>query len=100
MGYGCERYPGFQIEKDEYWLGGSLPSRPRNKCYLCIGWYLSGTNLKLNLMISHRLVDDYVMVDLFSFGYNLPQSFYSVCKSFLLVSFINENEIFPRKKNE
>ena len=49
------------------------------------------TNLKLNLMISHILVDDYVMADLFSFNYDLFQSFCSVCKSFLLVNFINEN---------
>jgi hypothetical protein len=33
LGYGCERYPGFRVEKDEYWIGGSLPSKPRNKCY-------------------------------------------------------------------
>ena len=52
------------------------------------------------LMISHRLANDYVMVDLFSFGYDLLQSFCSVCKSFLLISFMNENEVFPfqRKK--
>jgi hypothetical protein len=50
--------------------------------------------MKLNLMISHRLADDYVMADLFSFGYDLLQSFCSVCKSFLLASFMNENEVF------
>jgi hypothetical protein len=42
-----------------------------NKCDLCIGWCLFGTDLKLNMMISHRLTDDYVMADLFSFDYNL-----------------------------
>jgi hypothetical protein len=50
--------------------------------------------MKLNLMISHRLVDDYVMTDLFSFDYDLLQSFGFVCKSFLLVSFMNKNEVF------
>jgi hypothetical protein len=30
--------------------------------------------MKLNLMISHKLADDYVMVDLFNFGYDLLQS--------------------------
>jgi hypothetical protein len=75
-------------------------SRPRNKCYLCIGLCLFGTNLKLNLIISHRLADDYVMTDLFSFGYDLLQSFCFVCKSFLLVSFMNENEVFPLKKKK
>jgi hypothetical protein len=56
-------------------------------------------------MISHRLADDYVMADLFSFGYDLLQSFCSVCKSFLLTSFMNENEVFlffflKKKKKE
>jgi hypothetical protein len=88
----------FRIEEDKYWPGGSLFSRPRNKCYLCIGWCLFGTNLKLNLMISHRLADDYVMTYLFSFGYDLLKSFCSVCKSFLLANFMNENEVFPFKK--
>jgi hypothetical protein len=45
-------------------------------------------------MISHRLVDYYVMDDLFSFDYDLFQNFCSVCKSFLLASFMNENEVF------
>ena len=45
-------------------------------------------------MISHRLVDDYVMADLFSFLYDLLQSFFYVCKSFFLASFMNENEVF------
>jgi hypothetical protein len=72
--------------------------KPRNKCYLCIGCCLFGTDLKLNLMISHRLVDDYVIADLFSFGYDLLQSFCSVCKSFLPTSFMNENDLFPFKK--
>jgi hypothetical protein len=51
-------------------------------------------------MISHRLADDYVMADLFSFGYNLLQSFCSICKSFLLTSFINENKVFPSQKKK
>ena len=51
-------------------------------------------------MISHRLADDYVMADLFSFGYNLLQSFCSICKSFLLISFMNENKVFPVKKKK
>ena len=49
-------------------------------------------------MINHRLADDFVITDLFSFGYDLLQSFYFVYNSFLLVSFMNENEIFPFKK--
>ena len=51
------------------------------------------------MIISHRLVDDYVMTDLFNFGDDLLQSFCSVCKSFLLASFMNENEefLFPKK---
>jgi hypothetical protein len=96
LGCRCEPYPGFRVIEDEYWLGGFLLLRPRNKCYLCIGLCLFGTNLKLNL-ISYRLADDYVMADLFSFGYDLLQSFYFVSKSFLLTSFMNENEIFPFK---
>jgi hypothetical protein len=32
LGCGCERYFGFWVEEDEYWLEGSLLSRPRNKC--------------------------------------------------------------------
>ena len=47
--------------------------------------------MKLNLMISHRLADDYVMADLFNFGYDLLQSF-------LLASFMNENEVFHFQK--
>ena len=46
-------------------------------------------------MINDRLADDYVMADLFSFGYDLLQNFRSVCKNFLLASFMNENEVFP-----
>jgi hypothetical protein len=34
------------------------------------------------------------MADLFSFGFDLLQSFCSTCKSFLLVNFMNENEYF------
>jgi hypothetical protein len=34
-----------------------LLSRPKNKRYLCIEWYLFGANLMLNLTYSHRLVD-------------------------------------------
>ena len=52
------------------------------------------TDLKLNLMISQRLADDYVMVNLFSFDYDLLQIFCSLYKNFLLVSFMNENEVF------
>jgi hypothetical protein len=37
------------------------------------------------------------MADLFIFGYDLLQSFCSVCKSFLF-TIMNENEIFPFKK--
>jgi hypothetical protein len=92
---GCERYLGFGVKEDEYWLGGSLLSRPRNKCYLCIVWHLFDTDLKLNLMISQRLVDDYVMANLFSFYYDLFQSFCFIYKSFLLASFMNKNEVFP-----
>jgi hypothetical protein len=66
--------------------------------YLCIGWCLFGTDLKLNLMISHRLADDYVIVDLFNIGYDLLRSFCFVCKSFLLTSFMNENEVFHFQK--
>ena len=51
-------------------------------------------------MISYRLTDNYVMIDLFSFDYDLLQSFCSICKSFLLVSFMNENEVFPFKKKK
>jgi hypothetical protein len=50
-------------------------------------------------MISHRLADDYVMVDLFSFGYDLLQSICFVCKSFLLMSFMNENKVFSFREN-
>jgi hypothetical protein len=53
-----------------------------------------GIDLKLNLMISHRLADDYVMTNLFNFGYDLLQSFCFVCKNVLLASFVNENEVF------
>jgi hypothetical protein len=56
--------------------------------------------MKLNLMISHRLTDDYVIVDLFSFDYDLLKSFCFVCKNFLLTSFMNENEVFPFKKKK
>jgi hypothetical protein len=73
---------------------GSLFSRTRNKCYLCIGWCIFGTNLKLNLMIGHRLADNYVMAYSFSFDYDLLQNFYFVCKNFLLVSFMNESKVF------
>jgi hypothetical protein len=52
------------------------------------------------MIISHRLVDDYVMIDFFSFVYDLLQSFCSLCKSFLLASFMNENEVFPFQKRE
>jgi hypothetical protein len=38
------------------------------------------------------------MADLFSFDYNLLQSFCSICKSFLFASFMNENEVFSTKK--
>jgi hypothetical protein len=38
LGCGCKRYLSFWVEEDEYWLEGSLLSRPRNKCYLCIEW--------------------------------------------------------------
>jgi hypothetical protein len=74
-----------------------LLSKLRNKYYLSIGWCLFGTDLKLNLMISHKLTD-YVMADIFSFGYDLLKSFCFVYKSFLLTSFMNENEVFPLKK--
>jgi hypothetical protein len=40
------------------------------------------------------------MADLFSFGYDLLQNFFSVCKSFLLASFMNENKIFSFKKKK
>ena len=50
--------------------------------------------MKLNLTSSHRLVDDYVMANLFSFDYDLLQNFCYVCKSFLLASFMNKNEVF------
>jgi hypothetical protein len=43
-------------------------------------------------MISHKLADNYVMDDLCCFCYDLLKSFYSVCKNFLLASFMNENE--------
>ena len=46
--------------------------------------------MKSNLMISHKLADNYVMANLFNFGYNLLQNFYSVCKNFLLASFMND----------
>ena len=46
-------------------------------------------------MISHRLADDYIIVDLFNFSYDLFQRFCSICKSFLLTSFMNENKVFP-----
>jgi hypothetical protein len=52
------------------------------------------------MMISHKLADDYVITDLFSFGYDLLQNFFSICKSFLLVSFMNENKVFPFKKKK
>jgi hypothetical protein len=100
LGCGCERYPDFQVKEDEYWHGGSLLSKPRNKCYLCIGWCLFGRDMKLNPMISHRLADDYVMVDSFNFGYDLLQSFCLVCKNFLLASFMNESEVFSFKKEK
>jgi hypothetical protein len=45
-------------------------------------------------MINHRLTDDYAVADLFSFDYDLLQSFCFVCKSFLLTNFMNENEVF------
>jgi hypothetical protein len=51
-------------------------------------------------MISHRLTDDYVMTDLFSFGYDLLQSFYSLCQNFLLTSFMNGNKVFPFPKKK
>jgi hypothetical protein len=97
---GCEQYPDFRVEEDEYWFEGSLLSRTRNKCYLCIGWCLFGTNLKLNLMIGHRLADNYVMAYSFSFDYDLLQNFYFVCKNFLLVSFMNENKVFSFQKKK
>jgi hypothetical protein len=55
---------------------------------------LFGTYLKLKLTISHSLVDNYIMADLFTFVYDLLQSFYSVRKNILLASFMNENEVF------
>jgi hypothetical protein len=68
---------------------------------LLIHWMVSiSTYMKLNLLISHRLVDDYVMADLFSFSYDLFQNFCSVCKSFLLMSLMNENEVFHFQKKK
>ena len=52
------------------------------------------------MMISHRLADDYVMADLFNFGYDLLQSFCSVCKTFLFADFINENKVFSFQKKK
>ena len=52
--------------------------------------------VKLNMMISHRLTDNYVLANLFSFDYDLFQSFYSVCKSFLLANFMNVNKILKK----
>ena len=49
-------------------------------------------------MISHRLVNDYVMADLFSFDYDLFQNFCPICKSFLLMNFVNKNEVLKKKK--
>jgi hypothetical protein len=40
------------------------------------------------------------MADLFNFGYDLLQNFFSVCKSFLLASFMNENKIFSFQKKK
>ena len=52
-------------------------------------------------MISHRLIDDYVITDLFSFSYDLLQSFCSICKSFLLASFMKEWSIsFKRRRRK
>jgi hypothetical protein len=48
--------------------------------------------MKLNLMIRKKLADDYVMTNLFSFSYDLLQSF-------LLANFMNKNEVFSFKKN-
>ena len=79
----------------------SLLSRLMNKCYLCIEWYLFDIDLKLNLMISYRLVNDYVMADLFSFSYNLLQNFCFVCKNFLLLSLWMRMKYFSfLKKNQ
>jgi hypothetical protein len=57
LGCGCERYPDFWVEDDEFWLEGSLLSKPKNNCYLYIGLCVFGVDLMLNLMISHRLAD-------------------------------------------
>jgi hypothetical protein len=51
-------------------------------------------------MISHRLPDDYVMADLFSFDYDLLKNFCFLCKSCLLASFMNENEVFHFQKKK
>ena len=45
-------------------------------------------------------LDDYVIVDLFNFNYDLLQSFCSVCKNFLFANFINENKVFPFQKKK
>ena len=55
-------------------------------------------------MISHKLADDYVIADLFSFGYDLLHNFCSVCKNFLFTSFMMIMKYFfffsLKKKNK
>jgi hypothetical protein len=49
LGCGSERYPGFRVEEEEFWLGVCLLSVPRNKHYLCISLNLFGTYLFFNM---------------------------------------------------
>ena len=65
-------------------------------CPRRVFWYVAANELIFNFYF----YDDYVMTNLFSFGYDLLQSFYSICKSFLLASFMNENKIFHLKKKK
>jgi hypothetical protein len=58
--------------------------RLRNKCYLCIGWCLFGIDMKLNLMISHRLADYYFMADSFSFAMIYFRAFALFVRTFCL----------------
>jgi hypothetical protein len=87
LGCRCERYPDFWVEEDEFRLEGSLLSRPRNNCYLCIGLCLFGADLILNLMISHRLADvicngliGTLASVMICFRMRMVYSFCSVCK--------------------
>jgi hypothetical protein len=49
MGCGCERYPNFRVEEEEFRLEVCLLSVSRNKHYLCISLNPFGTYMFFNM---------------------------------------------------